>query len=136
MKDFFECLSEYLLTNEKAHSVFANRVYPILMPQEGTLPAIVYTPISSQYDDGLQRHTGFVRQIVQFTIYDTTFGKARLCGRILKAVLHDFKGDMCGKQIQATHTLTDLTSGNGTMTSYNTEEYTNVLEFEFDYMEE
>jgi hypothetical protein len=54
----------------------------------------------------------------------------------LKAVLQDFKGDMCGLNIQATHTLTDLSTDGDTMTNYNTEDYTNILEFQFEYMEE
>lgn len=136
MRDFFECLTSYLLNNRSVSKAVGDRVYPQLLPQEPMLPAVVYTPITAVYDDALQRHTGYVRQIVQFTIHDTTFGKARATGRKIKAVLQDFKGDMAGVNIQATHTLTDVSTGGNTTTQYDTEEYTNTLEFEFDYMEE
>ena len=134
--DFFECLTSYLLSNRTISKAVGDRVYPQILPQEPKLPAVVYTPISTIYDDALQRHTGFVKQIVQFTIHDTTFGKARATGRKVKAVLHDFKGNMGGINIQATHTLTDLSTDGDTMTNFNTEDYTNILEFQFEYMEE
>ncbi len=133
--DFFECMAQYLLQNKKLQKVVSNRIYPIILPQQPTLPSIVYTPVTTTYGDGLQRQTGFVRQIVQFSVHNTTFGKARQTGRVLKTVLQDFSGDMCGINIQATHTLSDLSSDGDSMTNYKTEEYSNILEFEFDYME-
>jgi len=134
--DFFEALTKYLLQNRKLQNVVGDRIYPTILPQQPKLPAIVYAPITTTYGDALQRHTGFVKQIVQFTVHNTTFGKARQTGRVMKAVLHDFSGDMCGINIQATHTLSDLSSDGDSMTNYKTEEYSNILEFEFDYMEE
>jgi hypothetical protein len=134
--DFFESMTQYLLQNRELQKAVGDRIYPFLLPQQPKLPAIVYTPITTTYGDGLQRQTGFVRQIVQFTVHNTTFGKARHTGRVLKGVLQDLSGDMCGVNIQATHTLSDLSSSGDTMTNYKTEEYSRILEFEFDYMEE
>lgn len=136
MKDFYECLAQYLLEDSALQAAVGDRIYPHILPQKPTLPAVVYTPVSTAYGNGLQRQTGFVIQIVQFSAHNTTFGKARQVGRILKAVLQDFKGDMCGLNIQATHTLTDLSTDGDTMTNFNTEDYTNILEFQFEYMEE
>lgn len=136
MKDFFVCLTQFLLNNTALQSAIGSRIYPHLLPQNPILPSIVYIPISTSYGNGLQRQTGFVQQRVQFTIHNTTFGKARDTGRILKAVLQDLKGDMYGTVIQATHILSDLTTGGNTMTNYKTEEYMNILEFKFEYMEE
>ena len=136
MKDFYECLVQYLLQNSALQTAVGDRIYPHILPQNPTLPTIVYTPVSTTYKDGLQRHTGFVRQIVQFSIHDTTFGKARKTGRLLKAIFHDFCGSLCGINIQATHTITDLSSDGNTMTNYNIEDYINILEFIFEYMEE
>lgn len=134
--DFFEGMAQYLLQNKKLQRAVGDRIYPFILPQQPTLPAIVYTPITTMYGDGLQRQTGFVKQIVQFSVHNTTFGKARQTGRILRAVLQDFSGDMCGITVQATHTLSDLSSDGDSMTNYKTEEYSNIVEFEFDYMEE
>ena len=136
MKDFFVCLTEYLLNHQELQAVVSGRVYPHLLPQNPALPSIVYTPISASYGNGLQRQTGFVRQRVQFSVHNTTFGKARETGRVLKAALQDFSGDMYGINIQATHILSDLSTDGNTMTNYKTEEFTNILEFQFEYMEE
>lgn len=134
--DFFECLTQYLLGNSILQAAVGNRIYPHILPQQPVLPAIAYTPLSATYDNALQKHTGFVRQRVQFSVHNTTFGKTRQVGRILKEVLQDFKGTMLGINIQATHTLSDLFSTGNTMTNYKIEEYTNILEFEFNYMEQ
>ena len=134
--DFFSSLNSFLLANNALNGAVGNRIYPHILPQNPTFPSIVYTPISTSYGDGLRAQTGFVRQIVQFSVHNTTFGNARSVGRILRGVLEDFSGDMSGITIQATHTLSDLSTGGDTMTNYKTEEYTNILEFEFDYMEE
>ncbi len=136
MKDFFECLLQYLLQNSALRTAVGDRIYPHILPQNPVLPAIVYIPVSTSYGNGLQRQTGFVRQIVQFSVHHTSFGKARQVGRIMKGVLQDFSGDMCGLNIQATHILTDLSTDGDTMTNFNTEDYINILEFIFEYMEE
>lgn len=135
MTDFFECMAQYLLQNDNLKETVNERIYPHILPQQPVLPSIVYTPITARYDNALQKHTGFVRQIVQFSIHHTSFGKARKVGRILKAVLQDFKGNMNGLNIQATHLINDLSSAGNTMTNYKIEEYVNILEFEFNYNE-
>lgn len=136
MKDFFICLTEHLLNDQTLQVAVGNRIYPHLLPQNPVLPSIVYTPISTSYGKALRRQTGFVRQIVQFSVHNTTFGKARETGRILKAALQDFSGDMSEINIQATHILSDIITSGDTMTNYKIEEYINILEFIFEYMEE
>jgi len=135
VKDFFECLVEYLLSINDLQEVIGNKLYPNILPQESSLPAIVYTPISASYDESLQGSTGFVRQVVQFSIHDTTFGKARQASRIVKAILQDFRGDMCGLFVQATHILSDLSIDRNSKKSFDVDEYTSVLEFSFEYTE-
>ncbi len=133
--DFIESLARYLIGNETIKAVVSGRVYPQVLPQQCDFPSIMYTPTTVTYDNALQVHTGFVRQMVQLSIHDKTFGKARQVGHIVRQVLQDYSGDMCGVHVQATHTISDIMSTEDNSTIYNTSEYVNILEFEFQYME-
>ncbi len=133
--DFIENLAVFLLNNSKINSQVEKRIYPQILPQECQLPAIMYSPISVSFGNSLSKHTGFVRHVVQFSVYGETFGKARKLGKILRQILQDYKGDMNGTYIQATNTLTDTMFTNGTTANYNINEYVNILEFEFMFEE-
>lgn len=133
--DFIECLAKYLRDNETLNAVVAGRIYPQVLPQQSNFPSIMYTPTTVTYDNALQTHTGFVRQMVQLSIHDSTFGKARQIGHIVRQVLQDYSGNMCGVHVQATHTISDIMSTEDNSTMYNTSEYVNILEFEFQYTE-
>ena len=77
----------------------------------------------------------FVRRIVQFTVHNAIFGKARNTSRILRQVLKNFSGDMSGLQVQAVHFINEMSGSNGTQTQFNADKYTSILELEFQYME-
>lgn len=136
MKDFFECLNGYMTEEPRLKKLFGDRIYPLMLPQNPQFPSIVYQPITAIYHRNLQAESKFIRQVVQFTIHDRTFGKTRAARKVVKSVFQDFVGDLDGIRVQAVHTISDLTSGHGTTTQYSVDEYCVVLEFEFNYMEE
>ena len=136
MKDFLIYLQKYMIENDEINSKVDNRIYPLILPQDAVLPAIVYTPLKANYGKALQKHTGFVKQIIQFTLHDKTFGKVRNLSGIIKSIFEDFSGDMNGFTVQATHLINDIVSKLGTTSNYDTEEYMAVLEFEFNFMEQ
>lgn len=136
MKDFFECLHEFLCRQDKLKAVVSERIYPMNLPQKPTFPCIVYTPITANYGKNLQHESGFVKQNVQFSIHDSTFGKARRVSRLLRGVLKDFSGDMAGQIIEAVHSITDIIAKNNNSENFSIEEFCAILEFEFQYMEE
>lgn len=136
MRDFFECLNGYMTEESRLKKLFGGRIYPMMLPQNPKFPCMVYQPITTIYHRNLQAESKFIRQVVQFTIHDTTFGKTRAARKVIKSVFQDFVGNLQGIRVQAVHTISDLTSGNGTTTQYSVDEYCAVLEFEFNYMEE
>ena len=135
MVDFFECMQKYMISNKELAREIKDRVYPQMLPQSSKFPSIVYTPISVTYDKNLGNESGFVRRIVQFTVHNITFGKARNTSRILRQMFKDFSGDMYGLQVQAVHFINEMSGSNGTQTQFNADKYTNILELEFQYME-
>ena len=134
--DFIIALHKYLSESAKLNECISNRLYPLLLPQQPKLPAIVYTPLSASYGRALQKETGFVKERVQFSMHDKTYGKARELSRVLKGLLKDFKGNMNGINVQATHLVNDISSNTNTAARYSAEEYICIIEYEFNYTEQ
>ena len=111
------------------------RIYPILLPQDKPIPAIVYSPIYANYDTALQGDTGYVRQTIQFACHDKTFKKARQLSRLVKKALQDYKGDMNGLDIQAVFIKSDNELNGNTSLKFDTEEYMSSIEFEIHFNE-
>ena len=135
MKDICQALYEYLSLHKGITDKVKDRIYPIMLPQNAILPAIVYAPVLANYDSALQGDTGYVRQTVQFVCHDTTFRKARQLSRMVKTALQDFHGNMCGVEIQAVFIKTDYEYNGNTALKFDTEEYMSSLEFEIHFNE-
>ena len=99
MKDICQAVYEKLCSDLNISRYVCGRIYPIVLPEDAPLPAIVYTPVLANYDSALQGDTGFVRQTMQLVCHDTTYKKARELSRKVKCVFQDYSGDMCGLNI-------------------------------------
>ena len=135
MKDICQALYEYLSLHKGITDKVKDRIYPIMLPQNAILPAIVYAPVLANYDSALQGDTGYVRHTMQFVCHDTTFRKARQLSRMVKTALQDFHGNMCGVEIQAVFIKTDYEFNGNTALKFDTEEYMSSLEFEIHFNE-
>ena len=89
----------------------------------------------ANYDSALQGDTGYVRQTVQFVSHDTTYKKTRELSRLIKKALQDYKGDMCGLNIQAVFIKSDYEYNGNTALKFDTEEYMSSIEFEIHFNE-
>lgn len=135
MKDICQALYEYLSADADIKKRINGRIYPIVLPQNALLPAIVYSPVLANYDSALQGDTGFVRQTVQFVSHDTTYKKTRKLSRLIKKALQDYQGDMNGLCIQAVFVKSDYEYNGNTALKFDTEEYMSSIEFEFYFNE-
>ena len=135
MKDICQALYEYLSADADIKKRINGRIYPIVLPQNALLPAIVYSPVLANYDSALQGDTGFVRQTVQFVSHDTTYKKTRELSRLIKKALQDYQGDMNGLCIQAGFVKSDYEYNGNTALKFDTEEYMSSIEFEFYFNE-
>lgn len=100
---------------------------PGVSPKETSYPVLIYNSIKIYYDKNLQKESGFITQKVQFTVVDSTYAKASLNGEVIRAVFKDFKGDMAGMEILASHFETNI------LEVVETNEYIAILEIEFQY---
>lgn len=135
MKDICQAVYEYLCGVQDIQDCVQGRIYPIMLPQDKPLPAIVYAPVLANYDSALQGDTGYVRQTIQFVCHDKTFKRARQLARLVKKSFQDYKGDMCGLDIQAVFIKTDYEFNGNTALKFDTEEYMSSIEFEFHFNE-
>lgn len=135
MKDICQALYEYLSADADIKNRVKGRIYPIVLPQDAPLPAIVYSPVLANYDSALQGDTGFVRQTIQFVSHDKTYKKTRELARLIKKALQDYQGDMNGLFIQAVFVKSDYEYNGNTALKFDTEEYMSSIEFEFYFNE-
>lgn len=136
MKDICQALYEYLSADADIKNCVHGRIYPIVLPQDAPLPAIVYAPVLGNYDSALQGDTGFVRQTMQFVAHDKTYKKSRELSRKIKRALQDYHGDMCGLTIEAVFIKSDYEYNGNTALKFDTEEYMSSIEFEIHFNEE
>ena len=135
MKDISQAVYEYLKTRKDIVERVKDRIYPIVLPQDAALPAIVYAPVLANYDSALQGDTGYVRQTMQFVCHDTTYKKSRELSRMVKKAFQDYHGDMCGLWIEAVFIKTDYEYNGNTALKYDTEEYMSSIEFDIQFNE-
>ncbi len=136
MKDICQAIYEKLCSNSSISQYVGSRIYPIILPEDAPLPAIVYTPVLANYDSALQGDTGYVRQTIQFVCHDKTYKKARELSRKVKKVFQDLHGDMCGLNIQAVFIKSDYEYNGNTSLKFDINEYMASIEFEFHFNEE
>ena len=135
MKDICVALYEYLSRDAELKAQIEDRLYPVVLPQSASLPAVVYTPMLAGYDSALTGDTGYVRQSIQINCHGKTFKKARELSRLIKSKLQDFHGDMRGLHIEAVFIKSDFLSDSNTALKFDTDEYMWVIEFEFHFNE-
>lgn len=136
MKDICQAIYEYLSRDAQVRERVGGRLYPVMLPQDAPLPAIVYSPVLANYDSALTGDTGYVRQTIQFNCHDTTFMKARELSRLIKRKLQDYHGEMSGLYIEAVFIKSDFLENANTALKFSNEEYMAVIEFDIHYNEE
>ena len=135
MIDISEALFKYLSSVPEITDLVGDRIYPVLLPEDCALPAIVYSPVYCDYDSALQGDTGFVRQTMQVVCHANTYLKTRRLSRMVKNAIQDFRGDMEGLNIAAVFIKTDYELSGNTSLKFDTEEYMSSIEFEFHFNE-
>jgi len=134
-KDFLQCLYEHLTNSQELTAVVGQNIFPLFIPQNEQIPALIYYPISTNYDTALQKDTGFVRTIIQFDCHDKTFKKARQLSRIVKKIFQNFSGDMNGIRVEATFIKSDLVINDSTNNKFDAKDTIHIIEFEFYFIE-
>ena len=133
--DLLEAIYSYLVKNKSVKSKVGDKIYPVLLPQDCVLPAIVYAPVVANYSSAHQGDTGYVKQTVQITCHATTFKEARQLSRLIKKLLQDYRGNMSGLFIEAVFIKTDFDIDGNSSLKFDMDEYMSSIEFEIHFNE-
>ena len=80
-----------ILASAPVAAMVGTRVYPMMLPQAPTFPAIVYQRIST-VPDMLVEGPGFAPIRMQLSMWATTFGGARTLADAVVTALHGYHG--------------------------------------------
>lgn len=69
-----------------------DRIYPIGVPQDGTLPAVTYQQIAGPRDHTFSGASGLVVAFYQVTSWATTYAAAKGLSEAVRAALDDYAG--------------------------------------------
>jgi len=87
----------WLLTSDAGvTALVGTRIYPLILPQNPTLPAISYGLISAIRDTNLSSMVGLVEVRYQFDCWALTLLEAEAMADALRAALHGFQGPVGG----------------------------------------
>ena len=68
------------------------RIYPVVVPQDADLPALVYQRISSVRDHTHDATTGLAHPRIQVTAIATTYNAAKTLANAVRTLLDNYKG--------------------------------------------
>lgn len=105
-----EALHDYLSTHPGLSALIAGRIYPLVLPQKPTLPAITYQRISGLRVRSHQGPSGLASPRFQFDAWADSYASARTVADELRRALDGFRGMMGGApgvRVDAVHLDTD-----------------------------
>jgi len=93
-------LYNYLSNNAGVAAIVSNRIYPLVMAQKTTLPAITYQTTALRPDRGLDGNSGRMTATIQINAWAETHVEAKNLAEALRAALNDYSGAMGSDTIQ------------------------------------
>ena len=100
MSDIGKAIRTRLAADTDVAADVGTRIFPRAMPQDATLPAIVYQLISSISDDAIGAAAGIVTALVQVDVYADTHLAANNLAEDVRDSLHGFAGTMGNETVR------------------------------------
>lgn len=101
MSDIGLGLRTYLLTKTAVTNVVSTRIYPDVLPQNATFPAVVYSEFGSDHNDQLSGAAGLYHPRVFIDCYAATRSAANTLAEAIRGVLHGYWGAAGSETIRA-----------------------------------
>lgn len=93
-------LYTYLAAQSAITSIVSTRIYPIILPQKPTYPAVTYSEDDSNYTESFVGQTDHVQSIFQLDAWATTYAGATTLGEAIRTSLQNTSGSFGGITIQ------------------------------------
>jgi len=100
MTDIGKAIRTRLAADAAVAADVGTRIFPRAMPQDATLPAIVYQLVSSTSDDAIGGAAGMATALLQVDVYADTHLAANNTGEDIRAALHGFTGTIGSETIR------------------------------------
>ncbi len=84
------------------------RIYPLKLPQNPTLPAIVFTKISEQHVECMTGSAGLAMARIQFDCWAENKDQAEDLSEALRQALQGYKGSMGSVTVQGVHFMNEM----------------------------
>lgn len=92
--DFYEDLQAFLVANAGILAIVSNRVHPLKLPQEPTLPALTFQEISKPREYSHSGDSSLANPSYQITAWATTKRGAAVLGKAVRNALSGYSGAM------------------------------------------
>ena len=89
-------LRAYIVAQSAITSLVEQRVYPVILPQKVTMPAISYREDSHDLDETFDGQTGLTESFYMVDAFGSTYSEATDVGDAIRAALKNHKGDLGG----------------------------------------
>jgi hypothetical protein len=86
-------LRAYLMSKTAVNNLVSGRIYPVVLPQNPTLPAIVYSLVNANRPESMIGGTGLVQARVQVDCWALTQDAAASLSNEVRKVLQGFSGN-------------------------------------------
>ena len=128
---FEEGLFTYLSTHAGLSALVGTKIYPQVIQQDTTLPAVTYNLISkNRRQSTIGGNYGLVSPIYEFRCYATTYSQAKNIGEQIKSALLNYSGAIGSYTVQGCFYVSEFDGYDS-----ETKEFYVSQEFEFYYTE-
>lgn len=91
-----EAIYSYLKDNAGLAALVSDRIYPLTMPQNCTMPAVTYRKVSGPRIHTMGTDPGLAYPRFQFSCWGSSYSSAKNVAKKVQAALQDYKGQMGG----------------------------------------
>jgi len=82
------------ITAQSAITTITTRIYPVILPQEPTFPAITYREDSHSLDESFDGQTGLTQSFYLFDAWAATYSGVTSLGDVIRSSLKNHSGNM------------------------------------------
>lgn len=131
-----EALYSYLSTYAGLSALISTRIYPDILPQDPTYPAITYSDVSEDEVETFNTPNTLIGPTIQFTCWGETRASTKAVAKQLRLAFKNYSGVMAGESgltvsaIKKINSISDIETENNRIIAYKV-----MMDFEIWYQE-
>lgn len=99
MADLGEAIAKRLEDDSGVGAIAANRIYPVILPQDPDLPAVTYQTVAGDRETAMGTNPGIANPLVQVDCWARTHAEARSLALAVKASLERWRGTVASVEV-------------------------------------